>query len=182
MRDRQKHSTKSKRRKKADTSAVLHSIWRPSQEELAGYGPLYAPAAPTVPPRRIPFPINAAAGTGSDKAKALEAQRAKVLEDEKQAEFRRAPARNATKPYGSPTDGGNTEKRVRLKPTVDSPATARKMEAYLQSNNIGLTDFACTAGTTDRTLRSFRKTGKLRRDLFKNVAKAMGTTAENLLK
>ena len=56
------------------------------------------------------------------------------------------------------------------------------MEKYLRDNGIGLTDFASRAQTTDRTLRSFRKTGKVRRDIFEGIAKAMGTTKADLLK
>jgi hypothetical protein len=71
---------------------------------------------------------------------------------------------------------------TRMRGTVTSPSAARKMEAYLQAKGIGLTDFATSAGTTDRTLRSFRKTGKVRRDIFDSIAKQMGTTKEELLK
>ncbi|HMD97706.1 MAG TPA: hypothetical protein VKM93_10315 [Terriglobia bacterium] len=70
----------------------------------------------------------------------------------------------------------------RLKATITSPAAARRMEKYLRDNGIGLTDFASRAQTTDRTLRSFRKTGKVRRDIFEGIAKAMGTTKADLLK
>jgi hypothetical protein len=56
------------------------------------------------------------------------------------------------------------------------------METYLKSKSIGQTDFAATVGTIDRTLRSFRKSGKVRRDIFKSIAKHMGTTMEALLK
>jgi hypothetical protein len=69
----------------------------------------------------------------------------------------------------------------RLSSTVYSPIAARRMEAYLKANAIGQTDFASTAGTTDRTLRSFRRTGKVRRDIFDSIAKVMGTTREALL-
>jgi hypothetical protein len=76
-----------------------------------------------------------------------------------------------------------TEQRSkRLRATVNSPIAARKMEGHLESRGIGLTDFATTVGTTDRTLRSFRKTGKVRRDIFESIAKQMGTTKEALLK
>ena len=70
----------------------------------------------------------------------------------------------------------------RLKSTISSPSAARRMEAYLESKPMNQTDFAGQAQTTDRTLRSFRKTGKVRRDIFENIAKAMGTTAEELAK
>jgi plasmid maintenance system antidote protein VapI len=56
------------------------------------------------------------------------------------------------------------------------------METYLNAKGIGQTDFASTIGTTDRTLRSFRRTGKVRRDMFESIAKAMGTTKEALLR
>jgi len=66
--------------------------------------------------------------------------------------------------------------------TIASPKAARKLEDYLNAKGIGLTDFASRAQTTDRTLRSFRKTGKVRRNIFASIAKAMGTTTEDLLK
>jgi hypothetical protein len=70
----------------------------------------------------------------------------------------------------------------RLRATVYCPSAARKMEAHLESKGIGQTDFASRVGTTDRTLRAFRKTGKVRRDIFESIAKTMGTTKEALLK
>lgn len=70
----------------------------------------------------------------------------------------------------------------RLTATIECPSAARKMEAYLKSKGIGLTEFAIQAQTTDRTLRTFRKTGKVRRDIFDNIAKTMGTTRDALLK
>lgn len=78
------------------------------------------------------------------------------------------------------TIGGS--KAERLRATVNSPIAAKRMEAYLKSKGIGQTDFATTVGTTDRTLRSFRKTGKVRRDILESIAKHMGTTREALLK
>lgn len=69
----------------------------------------------------------------------------------------------------------------RLKSTVTSPSAARQMEAYLESKAIGLTDFASRVGTTDRTLRAFRRNGKVRRDIFEAIAKQMGITKEALL-
>jgi hypothetical protein len=72
--------------------------------------------------------------------------------------------------------------RVRISPSIHCPSAARKLEAYLGAKGIGLTDFATTADTTDRTLRSFRRTGRVRRDIFESIARAMGTTKEELLK
>lgn len=66
--------------------------------------------------------------------------------------------------------------------TISSPLAARRMQAFLETNQIGQTDFAGRVGTTDRTLRSFRKSGKVRSDIFAAIVKAMGTTKETLLK
>lgn len=69
----------------------------------------------------------------------------------------------------------------RLPSTITSLSAARKLEAYVQRTGIGLTEFATQIGTTDRTLRSFRKTGKIRRSIFEGIAKGMRTTKESLL-
>jgi hypothetical protein len=69
-----------------------------------------------------------------------------------------------------------------LNATVTSERAARRLEAYLRKEGIGATDFANQCGTTDRTLREFRRTGKVRRDIFNAIAEAMGTTREALLK
>jgi hypothetical protein len=70
----------------------------------------------------------------------------------------------------------------RMAATITSPTAVRKMEAYLQTNGIGLTEFATHAEPTDRTLRSFRKTGTVRRQIFESIAKAMGVSKQDLLK
>jgi hypothetical protein len=72
-------------------------------------------------------------------------------------------------------------KPQRLSARISSPVAVRKLDAYLAAKGIGLTEFAGKAGTTDRTLRTFRKTGKVRRDIFKAIAEAMGMTKEELL-
>lgn len=72
-------------------------------------------------------------------------------------------------------------RKKRLRPTVYSPIAARRMTYFMESHG-GQTAFAIEVGTTDRTLRSFRTTGRIRRDIFDNIARAMGTTAEELHK
>lgn len=72
--------------------------------------------------------------------------------------------------------------RRRLSSSAGSPLAARRMEAYLDSNGIGQTEFAIQAQTTTRTLLAFRKSGKVRRDIFANIANAMGLTIEDLLR
>ncbi len=42
------------------------------------------------------------------------------------------------------------------------------------------TEFANKANTTDKTIRAFRKTGKVRRYVFDSIASAMGLTREQL--
>ncbi len=85
--------------------------------------------------------------------------------------------------FPSRSKGGETApiRNSRLKSTVSSPLAVRRMEAYLTSNGIGLAEFALKAGTTDRTLRAFRKTGLVRRNIFDAIATAMGTTRAALL-
>jgi hypothetical protein len=73
-------------------------------------------------------------------------------------------------------------KRPRLSATINCPSAASRMEAYLQSKGISQTDFASSVNTTDRTLRAFRRTGKVRRDIFDAIARAMSITREELLK
>jgi lambda repressor-like predicted transcriptional regulator len=82
-------------------------------------------------------------------------------------------------------DGGQSQtaqtQKKRLPSTITSLSAARKLESYLEQKGMGLTQFAIQAGTTDRTLRNFRRTGKLRRSIFDDIARAMGTTKESLL-
>jgi hypothetical protein len=85
---------------------------------------------------------------------------------------------NGESPAAAPLD---MAPQKRLSSTISSSSAARRMEAYLESNPMKRTAFAVQAQTTDRTLRSFRKTGKVRRDIFENITKAMGVTPEALL-
>jgi hypothetical protein len=85
-------------------------------------------------------------------------------------------------PHHDSTPAEKEEPRKRLSVMIYCPSAARKMENYLEANGIGLTQFATSIGTTDRTLRSFRKTGKVKRSIFDDIAGGMGTTKESLLK
>ena len=73
------------------------------------------------------------------------------------------------------------EKHTRLPSSVTSPSAARKLGEYLTAKGIGVPQFAEKAGTTDRTIRNFRRTGKVRRSIFDNIAEAMGITKDELL-
>jgi hypothetical protein len=85
-------------------------------------------------------------------------------------------------PYSGAIEQPADAPRKRVKATIHSPKAARKMEAYLQSHGLGYTEFATAVGTTDRTLRNFRRTGTIKRAIFVEIAKAMQTTREELLK
>ena len=84
----------------------------------------------------------------------------------------------------APADAGATLKEgkpKRISTTIHCPKAARKMEDYIVKKGLDQTKFAIRAGTTDRTLRRFRKTGRIKRAIFEDIAKAMGTTKETLL-
>ncbi|MGI9074286.1 MAG: helix-turn-helix domain-containing protein [Bryobacteraceae bacterium] len=72
--------------------------------------------------------------------------------------------------------------RPRLRQSVCSPLAVTRIESHLTSTGMSLTDFANSVGTSDRTLRRFRQTRKIRRDIFVQIAKRLGTTPEELLK
>jgi hypothetical protein len=65
--------------------------------------------------------------------------------------------------------------------TIGTRAAAKRMEKYLERRGISMTDFAGTVGTTDRTLRKFRQTGRINRDTFDAIAKQMGLSRDELL-
>jgi len=70
------------------------------------------------------------------------------------------------------TEPNNKSKRPSAQ--VNCPSARRLIEAYIQSNAMSLTDLAIKAQTTDRSLRRLRTTGKIHRDILKNLATVMG--------
>lgn len=70
----------------------------------------------------------------------------------------------------------------RLAATVTSARAARRVEAYIHEKGISASHFAGQCFMCERTLRSFRKTGKVRRDIFRRMAEVMGITPEELMK
>lgn len=70
----------------------------------------------------------------------------------------------------------------RLSGTITSSIAARRMEGYLELHNLGQNELALQVGRSEKTLRNFRKTGKVRRGILAEIAQAMHTTAEELLK
>ena len=69
---------------------------------------------------------------------------------------------------------------ARLSGIVHSPVAARRMENHLRRNHILQREFALAVGCDERTLRRFRKTGKIRRDLLDAVAKNMALSIMQL--
>ena len=70
----------------------------------------------------------------------------------------------------------------RMSVTITCPSAAQKMQSYINTNALGLTEFAIQANTSDKTIRKFRHTGKIKRSILKGIASAMGVTKEELLK
>jgi hypothetical protein len=80
------------------------------------------------------------------------------------------------------TNPAPKSKVPRRKVSIGTHAAARRMESYIDSKGMNLTEFASLAGTTDKTLRKFRENGCIKRDVFDGIAKAMGITREELLR
>jgi hypothetical protein len=70
----------------------------------------------------------------------------------------------------------------RSRGTVNSPIAAARMRSYMDAMVMGQAEFAEKAKTTERTIRSFEKTGKVRKDIFNDIASAMGISREDLIK
>ncbi|MGC8793979.1 MAG: hypothetical protein ACP5U2_11375 [Bryobacteraceae bacterium] len=72
--------------------------------------------------------------------------------------------------------------RVRVPRSAGSPEAVRAVMTYMEDRGWGITQFATQAGTTDRTLRNFLKSGKMRRSTFEAMAERMGLSTEQLLR
>lgn len=75
-----------------------------------------------------------------------------------------------------------TTGRVRVPRSAGSPQAVRAVMTYMQERGWGITQFATQAGTTDRTLRKFLKSSKMRRSSFEAMAERMGLSTEQLLR
>jgi hypothetical protein len=82
--------------------------------------------------------------------------RSKVAVIDEGTRIRQAKGLNATRDH---------VKSKRFTGIITSQPAARRMEDDIERKGLELTDFAAKAGTTDRTLRSFRKTGRVRHDI-----------------
>jgi hypothetical protein len=99
------------------------------------------------------------------------------------ADWTGGPDRNSESDAGhEQLKNAQAQTRRRLSSCVTSHVAARRLEEYVERNNIGLTEFATKVGTTDTTLRRFRRTGRVRRALLDAIASEMGTTRESIVK
>jgi hypothetical protein len=106
--------------------------------------------------------------------------------------IRRAPLRKVPEQSGinAPITEQRQDKLEEIEPkkyqrfpaSVYSPSAAAKMEGYMKLKAMGQTEFAIQAETTDKTIRKFRQTGKIKRSILGDIAKAMGISREELLK
>jgi hypothetical protein len=76
---------------------------------------------------------------------------------------------------------GKKAPRKRMSRTLGSPEALRVVTDHLEQTKLTDTQFGNQFDTTDRTVRSFRSTGKMRRSNFEAMAKSMGLTTEDLL-
>ena len=66
--------------------------------------------------------------------------------------------------------------------SVNSRIAAMRMRKYCEDNGLKQTEFATLAGTTDRTIRRFHKTGKVSKTVLMGIATQMGISREELLR
>lgn len=66
--------------------------------------------------------------------------------------------------------------------SVGSPEAVSAVKQYIHSRGLSQTEFSIEAGVSERTLRSFLASGKMRRSSLDGVARAMGVTLEQLLR
>jgi hypothetical protein len=140
--------------------------------------PLHAtvPPTPSIPTEPAMAPVD-------EKPEERQTVRASPPEANPAADVPVTPPDPVAAPPAGRADEVETPAQRRAFPkSVISLIAARRMEEYIQLKGMGLTEFAQCIGTTNRTLRSFRETGKIRRDYFKKIANEMGTSPEALLK
>jgi len=66
--------------------------------------------------------------------------------------------------------------------SIHSPIAAQRMKDFMNGRGLTQPAFAEMAQTTERTIRSFGNTGKVRKSVLGGIAAAMGTTLEDILK
>jgi hypothetical protein len=69
----------------------------------------------------------------------------------------------------------------RLSSLIHSPSAAQKMQDYMNRKGLNQTEFGIQAQTSDKTIRKFIKTGKVKRSILVGIAAAMRLSKEDLL-
>jgi len=84
--------------------------------------------------------------------------------------------------FGNSTAVGAKPPRQRMSSSLGTPEAVQVMDEYLRQSGITDTAFGIQFNTTDRTVRNFRKTGKMRRANFEDMARFLGLTIDQLLR
>ncbi len=69
----------------------------------------------------------------------------------------------------------------RLSSQIYSPSAAEKMSAYMNRKGLNQTQFSIQAGTSDKTIRKFIKTGYIKLSILIGIAETMKVSKEDLL-
>ncbi|MCL4850048.1 MAG: helix-turn-helix domain-containing protein [Bryobacteraceae bacterium] len=154
-----------------EASRQMEEAWRPLREMFGEPGP-----PPPVPAPDPNLYINCGRETPEPEA----------VEPAALVETSAAPNEIVPEPPQAPQPPAPSVEpppaKKRMSASITSEIAARRLEYYLQTSPISKTEFATAAGTSDRTLRKFRNTGRVRLDILKNIAEAMGKTVEELVK
>lgn len=86
------------------------------------------------------------------------------------------------KPTFSPMPEAAVATKRSLARSVGTQAAVDAVHDYITANVLTLTQFGNQFQTTDRTVRRFLKSGKMRRANFEAMAKSMGVTPDQLLR
>jgi hypothetical protein len=82
----------------------------------------------------------------------------------------------------SPAASGKQAPRKRMSRSLGTPEAVQTVAQYLQHTQMTDTQFGNQFLTTDKTVRKFLNSGKMRRSNFEDMAKSMELTTEDLLR
>jgi hypothetical protein len=82
----------------------------------------------------------------------------------------------------SPATSGKKALRKRMSRSLGTPEAVQTVTQYLQHSQMTDTQFGNQFQTTDKTVRNFLNSGKMRRSNFEEMAKSMELTTEELLR
>jgi hypothetical protein len=82
----------------------------------------------------------------------------------------------------SPATSGKKAPRKRMSRSLGTPEAVQTVTQYLQHSQMTDTQFGNQFQTTDKTVRNFLNSGRMRRSNFEEMAKSMDLTTEELLR